>query len=147
MKGKKKEWTELTDADRLMFDRFKDWYNLKCEGRFMYEDAEFQSFKNDNGIILDNESPIPKKQMEANKIFYDSKRSAVGDLARHIRNAYSHSQIKRVDGYYIMTDLRPKNKNRPAQVTMRGKISIELMQGLLDAIRKNKCNRSQKVSK
>lgn len=140
---KEKKQIELTDADRLMFDHFKDWYNLKVEGRFMYEDAEFQSFINNKGITLDYKSPIPENLTEANTIFYDSKKSAVGDLARHIRNAYSHSQIKRVDGYYIMTDLRPKYKDKPAQVTMRGKISIELMQGFLDAICKNKCDRNK----
>lgn len=146
MKSPKKKQTGLTDADRLMFDRFKDWYNLKGEGRFLYEDAGFQSFKNDNGITLDNESPIPNRIKEENAIFYISQRSAVGDLARHIRNAYSHSRIRRWNGYFTMTDIRPKRKDIPAQVTMRGKISVKLMQSLLDTIRKNKCDRNKKLA-
>lgn len=141
----KEKQTGLTDADRLMFDDFCEWVNLKKgKGRFLYEDPDFQSFKNDNGILLDFKSPISKIIKGQNAIYYNVRRSAVGDLARHIRNAYSHSQIKRQKGYFVMTDIWKKDKESHAQITMRGKISVKLMQSLLDVIRKNKCDRSKK---
>lgn len=143
-KKNKAQSTGLSDDDRLMFDNFKEWFNLKHYGKFNFEDEEFQSFIKDNGITLDYKSPIPRHAKENTIVYKKNKSSAVGDLARHIRNAHSHSRIRRRGDYFIMMDIAPKRKDRPKEVTMRGKIHVNLIQALLDAIRKNKCDRHKK---
>lgn len=141
MRKKKEKRTGLSNNDKIMFGDFIDWVNLKQgKGTFLFSDPAFQAFKNTNGIDLDFKSPIPKRISNPNAIFYKSTHSAVYDLARHIRNAYSHSRIRKKKECFIMTDIDPKTKD----VTMRGKISTDLMQGLLDAIRANKRGRKKK---
>lgn len=140
MKSKKDKQTGLSNADRIMFDAFMEWVNLKKGiGTFWFKDPDFQSFKDNNGILLDFESPIPDRLNKPNAIFYHKKGSAVFDLGRHIRNAYSHSRIRKAKDFFIMYDLNPATN----EVTMRGKVSVNLMPELLNAIRNNKRDRSK----
>ena len=142
-KKNKTQSTGLRDGDRLMFDNFKEWYNLNRNSSFYVRNKKFQSFLNDNDITLDYKSSIPQTAKK-NTIVYKGDRSVVRDLARHIRNAHSHSRIRRRGDYFIMMDITPKRKDRPEEVTMRGKIHVNLMQALLDAIRENKRDRCKK---
>lgn len=138
---KKEKYMGLSDDDKIMFADFIEWFNLnKSKGTFCFEDPEFQSFKKNNGIELDNESPIPNAIKKPNTIIYKKNKSKVGDLARHIKNAYSHSTIQKENGYFIMSDF---DYYKTKEITMRGKITVELMQDLLDAIRNNKRNRKK----
>lgn len=138
----KKTNIELSDEDKIMFGNFMEWVNWldknKGQGRFDIQSNKLQTFINDNGITLDYDNPVPKSLRTANKICYKKAGdSPVRSLAKHIRNAYAHSNIKKADGYFNMFDEWKKGKKQPAVMTMRGKIEENLMQGLLNAIKEN----------
>lgn len=140
MNHKKKTNTGLSKKDMLMFSTFMEWHN-KSKGTFYYNDPGFQLFKSMNNIELDKDSLIPNKIEKPNTIVYKIRNSGVGDLARHIKNAYSHSRIRKEKGYFVMTDFNPQTK----ETTMRGKISVKMMPALLNAIRDNKRDRGKKM--
>ena len=133
--------TGLTESEKLMFSDFMDWFNLDAKEKdgkkFKFDDPEFQSFLINNGITLNSKSIIVPNIKKTNIIYYDVKKSKVRDLARHIRNAYAHSLItKKQDKFYLKDTYDHK-------LTMNGKISINSMKGLLEAIRNNKCDRDK----
>lgn len=138
----KKTNIELSDEDKIMFGNFMEWVNWldknKGQGRFDIQSNKLQTFLKDNGIKLSFKKPVPKSLRTVNKICYTvTGKSAVRSLAKHIRNAYAHSNIKKANGYFNMFDEWKKGKKQPAVVTMRGKIEENMMQGLLDAIKEN----------
>lgn len=126
----------LSEQEKAMFTDFMDWYNLevkiKTPGTFNINNPKMQSFIISKGLTLDYKSPIPNAVNETNKIVYKSSKSCVEDLARHIRNAFAHSNIKKVKDDFIMKDVNGK------ATSMRGRVSANLMQDLLNAIRANK---------
>ena len=140
----------LTGNEKLMFANFMDWVNGlkhdKGNGSFSIEDQAFQKLLNDEGIRLVRKEHIPKSLRGANVIVYIKSRSGVGDLARHIRNAFAHSRIYKKNGLFILKDAY-KRKGLPETVTMRGKVAVGTMPGLLAAIRANRKPRHRQAAR
>lgn len=84
-----------------------------------------------SGISLQYVKAMPIPLKTSNAIVFDKGNSVVRNLARHIRNAFAHSQIKRKNGCFIMYD-----KSRRG-INMFGKIDVDSMPGLLKAIKAN----------
>lgn len=140
----------LTDEDKLMFTSFMDWVNGlkhdKGNACFKFKDKDFQKFLNDEGIRLLRRKRIPKSLRGTNVVEYDIGRSGVGDLARHIRNAFAHSQIYKKNGLFILKDAY-KRKGQPETATMRGRVAVGTMPGLLAAIRANRKPRNRQAAR
>ena len=135
----------LSNEDKLMFVDFADWVNTilkeKRPEKFVYEDTVFQSFIQDNNISLRCANRIPKQINQKNTIIYkDNKRSKVKSLANHIRNAFTHTKMKRKDDSYTMYDeyyKKIEGKKKIHITTMRGIIDVDLMPDFLQAIKDN----------
>lgn len=140
----------LTDEDKLMFANFMDWVNGlkhdKGNACFKLADNDFQKFLNDEGIRLLRTKHIPKSLRGTNVVAYVTGHSGVGDLARHIRNAFTHSRIGKKNGLFLMTDVY-RRKGQPETFTMRGKVAVGLMPRLLAAIRANRKPRNRQPAR
>ena len=139
----KRAMAGLTDADKLMFADFMDWVNGlrhdKGNACFRFNDQAFQSFLRDEGISLRQCSkPISKSVRGKNVIKYNCRKSAVGDLARHIRNAFAHSRIIKSGGFFVMHDAYKAKGQGVETLTMRGRVAVGVMPGLLAAIQANR---------
>ena len=127
---------DLLDAEKVMFSDFMDWFNALQKGN-SFDYKGLQNCLNEYGIKLrfKEDEPIPEEIQDDNAIICRDKKSKVRNLARHIRNAFTHSHISKEGGFFLMHDWWAGNKKLPARCTMRGKVSVDVMSKLLEAIK------------
>lgn len=133
---KKKLNADFSDAEKVMFSDFMDWFNALQKGN-SFDYKGLQNCLNEYGIKLrfKEDEPIPEEIQDDNAIVCRDKKSKVRNLARHIRNAFTHSHISKEGGFFLMHDWWAGNKKLPARCTMRGKVSVDVMPELLEAIK------------
>ena len=133
---KKKLNADFSDAEKVMFSDFMELYNNSKKG-FTFRYDLFRNYLNKNGIMfcLKNNKPIPQEIRDDNTIVCIDEESQVKNLLRHIRNAFTHSHISKEGGFFLMHDWWAGNKKLPARCTMRGKVSVDVMPELLEAIK------------
>lgn len=129
--GKKLTLTndEISFFYRLLY-RYETTIKKNPKG-YNIDAKEVKQFTKDHSLELDYGSKTVTKHNIKNKMTFTKGKSACVSLFRHIRNAFAHATISKVNDCYIIQDDK----------RMYGKIETTLLPKLIDVLEQTKKNK------